>query len=128
MWMGSLSPPADVSASRFRASALARMPRTGRRPGAAERGKILAAARAHFAKVVTSRDGPRHRRRRGCRPVSRPHYFGRGGSLSRRSRLSGRSRGFHPRLLAPGLDGLGERLVHFFLETWIPPPEARSWL
>lgn len=28
---------------------------------------------------------------------------------------------FIPRLLAPGLDGLGERLVRFFLETWDSP-------
>jgi AcrR family transcriptional regulator len=28
---------------------------------------------------------------------------------------------FIPRLLAPGADGLGERLVRFFLETWDSP-------
>ena len=28
---------------------------------------------------------------------------------------------FVPRLLAPGLEGLGERLVRFFLETWDAP-------
>jgi AcrR family transcriptional regulator len=28
---------------------------------------------------------------------------------------------FIPRLLAPGLDGLGERLVHFFIDTWDSP-------
>jgi hypothetical protein len=28
---------------------------------------------------------------------------------------------FLPRLLAPGLDGLGERLVQFFVETWDSP-------
>src|SRR5438105_15637 len=28
---------------------------------------------------------------------------------------------FVPRLLAPGLDGLGERIVQFFLETWDSP-------
>ena len=28
---------------------------------------------------------------------------------------------FVPRLLAPGVNGLGDRLVHFFIETWDSP-------
>jgi AcrR family transcriptional regulator len=100
------------------------MPRTGRRPGAGGTGeKILAAARAHFATV-----GYKAGTVRGIAadaavdPALVLHYFGSKEGVFRAAvDFPVDPADFIPRLLAPGLDGLGERLVRFFLETWDSP-------
>jgi AcrR family transcriptional regulator len=98
--------------------------RTGRRPGAGgTREKILAAARAHF-----SRFGYEAGTVRGIAaeaavdPALVLHYFGSKEGVFRAAvDFPVDPAEFVPRLLAPGLEGLGERLVHFFLETWDSP-------
>jgi AcrR family transcriptional regulator len=100
------------------------MPRTGRRPGAGGTGeKILAAARAHFARV-----GYEAGTVRGIAADARVdpslvlHYFGSKEGVFRAAvDFPVDPADFIPRLLEPGLDGLGERLVRFFLETWDSP-------
>jgi AcrR family transcriptional regulator len=100
------------------------VPRTGRRPGAGgTREKILAAARAHF-----SRFGYEAGTVRGIAaeaavdPALVLHYFGSKEGVFRAAvDFPVDPAEFVPRLLAPGLEGLGERLVHFFLETWDSP-------
>ncbi len=100
------------------------MPRTGRRPGTGGTAeKILTAARANFARVgyeggtirAIAADA-------GVDPALVLHYFGSKQGLFRASvDFPVDPSEFIPKLLAPGLDGLGERLVHFFLETWDSP-------
>jgi AcrR family transcriptional regulator len=100
------------------------LPRTGRRPGAGGTGeKILTAARASFARVgyeggtirAIAADA-------GVDPALVLHYFGSKHDLFRASvDFPVDPAEFIPKLLAPGLDGLGERLVSFFLETWDAP-------
>ncbi len=100
------------------------MPRTGRRPGTGGTAeKILTAARANFARVgyeggtirAIAADS-------GVDPALVLHYFGSKQGLFRASvDFPVDPSEFIPKLLAPGLDGLGERLVHFFLETWDSP-------
>lgn len=106
------------------------MPRTGRRPGTSgSREKILAAARSQFAR--DGYDGATIRGIAGAAGVDPAlvlHYF------DSKERLFVAALRFPvdpaevvPRLLAPGLDGLGERLATFFLETW-DAPEGRPFI
>ena len=100
------------------------MPRTGRRPGAGGTGeKILAAARAHFARVGYEAGTVRGiAAEAGVDPSLVLHYFGSKEGLFRAAvDFPVNPADFIPRLLAPGLDELGERLVRFFLETWDSP-------
>jgi len=100
------------------------MPRTGRRPGTGgTREKILGAARTHFARA-----GVEAATVRGIAadahvdPALVMHYFGSKKELFRASiDFPADPAVFLPRLLEPGIDGLGERLVRFFLETWDTP-------
>jgi AcrR family transcriptional regulator len=100
------------------------MPRTGRRPGAGgTREKILAAARSHFSEV-----GYEGGTVRGIAGVARVdpalvlHYFGSKEGVFRAAMdFPIDPAEFIPRLLAPGLDGVGERLTRFFINTWDSP-------
>ena len=100
------------------------MPRTGRRPGASgTREKILAAARSHFGEV-----GYESGTVRGIAggaavdPSLVLHYFGSKEGVFRAAMdFPIDPAEFIPRLIAPGLDGLGERLTRFFLDTWDSP-------
>lgn len=97
------------------------MPRTGRRPGqSGSREKILAAARVQFAKHGYDRATIR-----GIATSARVdpalvlHYFGSKHDLFIAAmKLPFDPAQFIPELVAPGLDGLGERLVLRFVETW----------
>src|SRR2546428_9642500 len=100
------------------------MPRTGRRPGpGGTREKILAAARSRFGQE--GYDGTTIRgiaSAAGVDPAMVPHYFGsKEGVFLAAVEFPVDPAVFIPRLLEPGLDGLGERLVSFFLETWDSP-------
>src|SRR5216683_2513622 len=76
------------------------MARTGRRPGTGgTRERILAAARSDFGK-----GGYEGTTIRG---------------IAAQAKVDPAE--FIPRLVAPGLEGLGERLVRFFVETWDSP-------
>ncbi|MEA2643176.1 MAG: hypothetical protein QOG08_202 [Chloroflexota bacterium] len=100
------------------------MPRTGRRPGAAgTEAKILAAARANFARVGYDMGTIRAiAAEAGVDPSLVLHYFGSKEGVFRAAvAFPVNPAQFIPQLLAPGLDGLGERLVRFFLETWDSP-------
>jgi AcrR family transcriptional regulator len=109
---------------RSRLGNLAQMPRTGRRPGAGgTREKIVAAARSHFSEA--GYDGSTIRGIAAAAAVDPAlvlHYFGtKEGVFQAAVDFPVDPAEFIPRLLAPGLDGLGERLAHFFLETWDSP-------
>jgi AcrR family transcriptional regulator len=100
------------------------MPRTGRRPGAGgTRERILSAARSHFTEVGF--DGATIRgiaAAAGVDPALVPHYFGSKEGVFRAAvEFPVDPADFLPRLLEPGLDGLGERLARFFLDTWDSP-------
>src|SRR5438093_12163194 len=100
------------------------MPRTGRAPGTGgTRGKILAAARSRFGQE--GYDGTTIRgiaAGAGVAPALVPHYFGsKEGVFLAAVEFPVDPAEFVPRLLAPGIDGLGERLVTFFLENWDSP-------
>jgi len=100
------------------------MPRTGRRPGiGGTRDKILAAARARFGEEGYDRATIRGiASAAGVDPAMVPHYFGsKEGVFLAAVEFPVDPAVFIPRLLEPGLDGLGERLVSFFLETWDSP-------
>ena len=100
------------------------MARTGRRPGTGgTRERILAAARSDF-----SRSGYESVTIRGIAAEARVdpalvlHYFESKDGMFRAAVQFPVDPGeFIPRLLAPGLDGLGGRLVGFFLDTWDLP-------
>jgi AcrR family transcriptional regulator len=95
--------------------------RTGRRPGSGgTRERILAAARADF-----SRSGYEGVTIRGIAaqakvdPALVLHYFDSKDGVFRASvEFPIDPADFIPGLLASGLDGLGERLVRFFVDTW----------
>jgi AcrR family transcriptional regulator len=100
------------------------MPRTGRRPGAlSTRSRILAAARSHFAQ--TGFDGATIRgiaSEADVDPALVLHYFGSKDGVFRAAvHFPVDPAEFVPRLLEPGVDGLGQRLVLFFVETWDSP-------
>ncbi|TMD72776.1 MAG: TetR/AcrR family transcriptional regulator [Chloroflexi bacterium] len=100
------------------------MPRTGRRPGAGgTRTKILAAARKHFARFGFEAGTVRGiAAEAAVDPALVLHYFGSKEGVFRAAvDFPVDPAEFVPQLLAPGLDGLGERLVNFFLETWDSP-------
>jgi AcrR family transcriptional regulator len=100
------------------------MPRTGRRPGpGGTREQILAAARAHFSRVGFEAGTVRGiATEAAVDPALILHYFGsKHGVFQAAIDFPVDPSEFVPRLLAPGLDGLGERLVTFFLETWDSP-------
>jgi AcrR family transcriptional regulator len=100
------------------------LPRTGRRPGTGgTREKILGAARAHFARAGFEAATVRAIAA-GARvdPALVLHYFGSKQELFRASVDFPLDPALLiPPLLEPGVDGLGERLVRFFLETWDSP-------
>ena len=100
------------------------MTRTGRRPGeAGTRDKILAAARSHFTDVGF--DGATIRGIAAAAKVDPKlilHYFeSKEGIFVAAVDFPLDPAVAIPPLLAPGLDGLGSRLVRFFLETWESP-------
>lgn len=100
------------------------MPRTGRRPGAGgTRDKILAAARSHFAEAGFDNATIRGiAGAAGVDPALVLHYFGSKEGVFRAAvNLPIDPEEFLPRLLQAGLDGLGERLVLFFVTTWDSP-------
>lgn len=100
------------------------MARTGRRPGAGgTREQILAAACSHFGKV-----GYEHATIRGIAAAAKVdpklvlHYFeSKEGVFQAAVKFPFDPSVSIPRLLEPGLNGLGMRLVRFFLETWDSP-------
>jgi AcrR family transcriptional regulator len=100
------------------------VPRTGRRPGVSgSRETILTAARSSFARHgydgATIRDIAASAE---VDPALVRHYFGSKEHLFVEAlQFPADPADFVPRLLAPGPDGLGERLVTFFLETWDAP-------
>jgi AcrR family transcriptional regulator len=100
------------------------MPRTGRRPGlGGTRERILAAARSDFGKGgyegTTIRGIAAHAK---VDPALVMHYFeSKDGVFRAAVQFPVDPAEFIPRLLAPGLDGLGERLVRVFVETWDSP-------
>src|SRR5437763_14367747 len=100
------------------------MPRTGRRPGiGGTRDKILAAARARFGEE--GYDGATIRgiaSAAGVDPAMVPHYFVcKAGVFLAALEFPVDPAVFIPRLLEPGLAGLDELLVSFFLGGWVSP-------
>ena len=100
------------------------MARTGRRPGAGgTRERILAAARSHFAKV--GYEGATIRGIAAAAEVDPKlvlHYFeSKEGVFIAAVEFPFDPSAAIPRLLEPGLNGLGARLVRFFIETWESP-------
>lgn len=100
------------------------MARTGRRPGTGgTREKILAAARSHFGEV--GYEGATIRAIAAAAEVDPKlvlHYFGSKEGVFRAAvDFPFDPSESIPRLLKPGLDGLGARLVRFFLDTWESP-------
>jgi AcrR family transcriptional regulator len=87
------------------------------------REKILAAARSHFSEV--GYEGATVRGIAAAAAVDPAlvlHYFGSKEGVFRAAMdFPVDPAEFIPRLLAPGLDGLGERLTRFFLDTWDSP-------
>lgn len=103
------------------------MPRTGRRPGrSGSREKILVAARFHFAR--DGYDGATIRaiaRTARVDPRLVMHFFGSKHDMF----VAAMQLPFDPSLFiaelaAPGIDGLGERIVRRFLGVW-DSPEGR---
>ncbi len=105
------------------------MARTGRRPGATNtRDEILDAARACFAERGLASTSVRAvAQRAGVDPALVHHYFGTKGALfAAAMELPFDPGAAVPALLEPGIDGLGERIVRFFLAVWDEPaPRAR---
>ena len=105
------------------------MARTGRRPGAGgTREKILSAARTQFA-----RHGYEGATIRGIASSARVdpklvlHYFeSKEGVFEAAMDFPFDPAQALPRLLEPGLEGLGRRLALFFLEVWDSPAGARA--
>jgi AcrR family transcriptional regulator len=98
--------------------------RSGRRPGnSGSRERILAAARASFADAgfdATTIRGIAEAA--GVDPALVRHYFGSKEHLFVVAlEFPVDPAEFVPRLLEPGIDGLGERITGFFLEAWDTP-------
>jgi AcrR family transcriptional regulator len=100
------------------------MTRLGRRPGGGDtKERILAAARSDFAKAgyegTTIRAIAAHAK---VDPALVLHYFeSKDGVFRAAVEFPFDPAESIPSLMAPGLDGLGERIVDFFLETWESP-------
>ena len=105
------------------------MARTGRRPGeSGTRDAILDAARESFAeRGFTGTSVRAIAARAGVDPALVHHYFGtKDGLFAAAMQPPVDPAAVAPVLLEPGLDGLGERLVRFFLSVWEQPvPRAR---
>ena len=105
------------------------MPRTGRRPGpGGTREKVLAAARTQFGRLgyeaATIRGIARTAR---VDPKLVLHYFeSKEGVFKAAMEFPFDPAEAIPQLLAPGVDGLGERLVRFFIGVWDSPAGARA--
>jgi len=105
------------------------MARTGRRPGpGGTREKIIAAARSQFA-----RHGYEGATMRGIAAAARVdprlvlHYFdSKDGVFKAAMEFPFDPAEALPQLLAPGTDGLGARLVRFFIGVWDSPAGARA--
>ena len=100
------------------------MARTGRRPGAGgTRERILAAARNDFSK--SGFDGTTIRAiaaQAKVDPALVLHYYESKDAIFREAvRFPVDPAEFIPGLVAPGVDGLGDRLVRFFVDTWDSP-------
>jgi len=100
------------------------VPRSGRRPGTSDsRKKILAAARSHFAS--DGYDGATIRgiaASAGVDPALVLHFFGSKEHLFVATmEFPDDPSAFVPTLVEAGVEGLGERLASFFLETWDAP-------
>jgi AcrR family transcriptional regulator len=100
------------------------VPRSGRRPGnSGSRERILAAARTEFA--ARGYDAATIRgiaAAASVDPALVRHYFGSKEHLfvvAQEFPVDPAT--FVPRLLEPGIDGLGERITSFFLEAWDTP-------
>jgi AcrR family transcriptional regulator len=98
--------------------------RTGRRPGAGgTRERILAAARQDFTK--SGFDGTTIRAIAASAKVDPAlvlHYFESKDAIFREAvRFPVDPAEFIPGLVALGIDGLGDRLVRFFVDTWDSP-------
>ncbi|HZP97887.1 MAG TPA: TetR family transcriptional regulator [Candidatus Limnocylindria bacterium] len=96
------------------------MPPLGRRPGeSGSRAAILRAARRHFAEAGYDRATIR-RIAKGANvdPALVLHYFGSKDGLFSAAMSFPRPGAVLPRVLGPGLDGLGGRITRFFLEVW----------
>ena len=107
------------------------MPRTGRRPGESDtRGAILAAARRAFAE--RGYDGATIRSiasEANVDPALVHHYFGTKHELFVAAmELPVNPAVVIPALLAPGLDGLGERVTRLFLSVWESPADRSPML
>jgi AcrR family transcriptional regulator len=100
------------------------LPRTGRRPGVGgTRERILAAARNDFSK--SGFDGTTIRAiaaQAKVDPALVLHYYESKDAIFREAvRFPVDPAEFIPGLVAPGVDGLGDRLVRFFVDTWDSP-------
>jgi len=86
----------------------------------------LTAARAHFSEVGYDAATIRGiAAGAGVDPALIAHYFGsKEGVFLAAIEFPADPAEFIPRLLAPGLDGLGERIVRFFIETWDSPADS----
>src|SRR5437879_5436549 len=100
------------------------MPRTGRRPGPARtRERILGAARTHFGREGYDKATLREiAAGAGVDPALIPHYFGsKEGVFLAAVEFPVDPSVFIPRLLEPGVEGLGERLVPSVLLSLCDP-------
>lgn len=107
------------------------MARTGRRPGEPDtRTSILAAARRAFAQA--GYDGASIRgiaSAAGVDPALIHHYFDtKHGLFAAAVQFPVDPSAVLPVLLAPGVDGLGERLVRFFLSLWDDADDASPFI
>jgi AcrR family transcriptional regulator len=107
------------------------MARTGRRPGeSGTQQAILDAARAAFTE--TGYDGATMRgiaRAAGVDPALVHHYFGTKEDLFVAAmQLPFDPAVIIPALLAPGIDGLGERIVRLFLSIWDSPERVSPFI